>query len=192
MEFNRIGIKIFAEDSDKLALEELIPVFHRWIKDKSLDDMLIDVADYSHVYAGPGTMLVAYEGNYAYEESGNRRGLVYYAKTELSGNMIERLKTVCTKALKACLLIEADDEINGRISFNAGEIQVIANDRLHAPNNEQTFAAFEPVLQEFFTQLFNDTNYQYERGTDPRERFTVNVKTTDKVTIKQLLNRLPD
>lgn len=190
MEFNRIGIKIFAEESDKVALEEFIPIFHRWIQNKALDDLLIDVADYSHVYAGPGTLLVAHEGNYGYEETDNQRGLVYYAKTELSGNMPERLLTVCRKVLKACLLIETDDEINGRISFNGGELQVFANDRLRAPNNDQTFSEFEPALREFLTQLFNGTNFQYERGTDPRERFTVNVKTTDNVSIKELLNRL--
>ena len=190
MEFNRIGIKIFAEESDKVALEEFIPIFHRWIQNKALDDLLIDVADYSHVYAGPGTLLVAHEGNYGYEETDNQRGLVYYAKTELSGNMPERLLAVCRKVLKACLLIETDDEINGRISFNGGELQVFANDRLRAPNNDQTFSEFEPALREFLTQLFNGTNYQYERGTDPRERFTVNVKTTDNVSIKELLNRL--
>ena len=136
-----------------------------------------------------------WEGTHEHDVGQNIEALMRHIRAASpfrSVGMPERLLTVCRKVLKACLLIETDDEINGRISFNGGELQVFANDRLRAPNNDQTFSEFEPALREFLTQLFNGTNYQYERGTDPRERFTVNVKTTDKVTIKQLLNRLPN
>ena len=74
MDLQKIGMKFFAEDGSTIDLVEFIPIFHRWIQNKALSDLLIDVADYSHVHAGPGILLIAHEGNYAVDETGNRRG----------------------------------------------------------------------------------------------------------------------
>ena len=65
MDLNKFGIKFFAQDADGFAILKLIPVYHRWIQQNALEDLLIDVADYSHVPSGPGVMLIAHEGNYA-------------------------------------------------------------------------------------------------------------------------------
>src|SRR5215813_2771088 len=101
MDLHKFGIKFFAADAGKLDILKLIPVYHRWIQQSVLQDLLIDVADYSHVPAGPGVMLIAHEGNYALDETGHQRGVVYYSKRPLDGALPERFAEVATKALKA-------------------------------------------------------------------------------------------
>jgi len=65
VDLHKFGIKLFAADAKGFDILKLIPMYHRWIQQKALQDLLIDVADYSHVPAGPGVMLIAHEGNYA-------------------------------------------------------------------------------------------------------------------------------
>jgi len=154
---------------------------------------LIDVADYSHVPAGPGTMLIAHEGNYAVDETGNQRGFLYYSKHEVAGDTLaERLATICRKNLAACQLLEKSDEVDDSFQLDYGRIEIFSNDRLNGPNDEDTWADFEPALQEFIGNLFPGINYEVERDTsDSRERFRLYL-TLDSDTDKagDLLDRL--
>lgn len=192
-DLHKIGIKFYTADGDDTPLTEFIPVFHRWIQHSSLDGTLVDVADYSHVPAGPGTMLIAHDGNYAIDETGNRRGMLYYSKHEVPGDSLEdRLAAVCCRNLTACRLLEEDDETRDLISFDYGNMEICANDRLHAPNNDKTWTMFKPALKTFLDRLYPDAGYEIEReGADPRERFSVRVSIQDKVgSADELLARL--
>ncbi len=192
MDLQKIGMKFFAGQGNTIDLVEFIPVFHRWIQNKVLDDLLIDVADYSHVYAGPGILLIAHEGNYSIDETGNQRGVAYYNKHELAGALPERLVTVCRKALLACQLLEKEKEMQGRISFSGNAMQVFSNDRLIAPNSDETFKLLEPALKEFLDRLFPDTEYTFERGGNLKERFSVTVRAAVPATIDSLIDRLEE
>jgi hypothetical protein len=99
VDLHKFGIKLFAVDAKRFDILKLIPMYHRWIQQKALEDLLIDVADYSHVPAGPGVMLIAHEGNYALDETGHQRGVVYYSKHTLSGELPERFAQVARKTL---------------------------------------------------------------------------------------------
>ncbi len=180
-DLHRIGIKFLTARGDDVPLTDFIPVFHTWIQEGKLEDVMIDVAEYSHVPAGPGTMLIAHEGNYAVDETGNRRGFVYYSKHDVPGDSLEdRLAVVCRKNLSACKLLEADDVFRDRLAFDFGRIEIFFNDRLNGPNSDETWQAFEPVLKSFMDRLYPDTGYEahYEAG-DPRERFSVSVTLQD-------------
>lgn len=190
MDLHKIGLKIFAEEGSTVNLVEFIPVFHRWIQEKTLDNLLIDVADYSHVQAGPGIVLVAHEGNYAIDETGNRRGFVYYNKHELDANFADRLAAVCRHAFNACKLLQAEEQFNGRLNFPGTEFQLFANDRLHAPNTDESWKKLEPVLQDFLKVLFSDEEYTIKREPAPGERFQVNIMPAQPVPIDTLLERI--
>ncbi len=41
----RIGLKLFCADGVAVRPHEFVPVFHRWIQQHAVDQMLIDVAD---------------------------------------------------------------------------------------------------------------------------------------------------
>ena len=53
MDAPKLQVKLFSDNVDSSNLEKFIPVFHRWIRDHLLDELMIDVADYSHVHHGP-------------------------------------------------------------------------------------------------------------------------------------------
>lgn len=193
MDLHKAGIKFFAEENGTVELLEFIPIFHRWIQNRMLDQVLIDVADYSHVQAGPGIVLVAHEGNYSIDETGNRRGLAYYSKHEVPGNGFSgRLQKITMDALAACRLIEQDDEINGRMKFPGNELQIFTNDRLLAPNTDETWAALEPAINEFLEKLFAGKDYSLEREPDPGERFQVTIRASEPVSVETLLGRVSD
>ena len=71
MNAHKLQLKIYATPASAKAVEPeaLIPVFHRWIKDHVLPEMVIDVANYGHVPEGPGVVLIGHGSDY-YMEAG--------------------------------------------------------------------------------------------------------------------------
>lgn len=190
MELHKFGIKFFAADGQGLDILKLIPVYHRWIQQNALEDLLLDVADYSHVPAGPGVMLIAHEGNYALDETGHQRGVVYYSKRKLAGELPERLAQVARKALKAAQLISADSELEGALQLRGNSLEFFANDRLVAPNTDAAYAELEPALKTFLDRLYAGMPYSLSRDTDPKERLSVRVQAESPVAVDALLTRL--
>lgn len=186
-ELHRIGVKLFAGDEAGDCLD-LIPVFHRWIQSNALEDLLIDVAEYSHVRAGPGVVLVAHAGNYGLDDTGGRRGFVYYAKRPLEGDLEQRLRTVCRKTLAACRRIESGAE-PAWLTFPGDAIQVFSNDRLAAANDERGRRLFEPAVRALLDRLYAG-DYVLEHEADPRERLTLTARAAQPVPVERLLERL--
>jgi hypothetical protein len=187
MDLHRLGIKITAEGAESLPLNAFIPLFHRWIQQHALDELLIDIASYDHVHHGPGILLVAHEGNYSFDESAGRRGLAYYAKRPLSG---DRLALVCRRVLNACRLIEDDPAFNGKLKFNGADLEIFANDRLAAPNSETTLKSLRPAVDALLAKLHPGAKFDLTREPDEKERFSVRVKVSASAPIVDLLKRL--
>src|SRR5262245_39679508 len=183
MDLHKFGIKFFAADAEGIDVLKLIPMYHRWIQQKLLEDLLIDVADYSHVPAGPGVMLIAHEGNYALDETGHQRGVLYYSKQPLAGELPERLTRVASKALKAAQLMRGEAELAGELKLPGNALQFFANDRLAAPNTSATWAALEPALRTFLDRLYGGAPYALEREADPKERLSVQVRANSEVPL---------
>jgi hypothetical protein len=190
MDLHKFGIKFFAQDAERLDILKLIPIYHRWIQQSALEDLLIDVADYSHVPSGPGVMLIAHEGNYALDETDHQRGVVYYSKHKLAGDLSARFVRVAHKALKAAELMSADADLEGALKVPGNRLQFFANDRLVAPNTDAVYAELEPAFEAFLDRLYAGAPYKLERETDPKERLSVRVSAASEVPLKTLLERL--
>jgi hypothetical protein len=189
MDLHKFGIKFFA-DGEGIEILKLIPVYHRWIQQSALEDLLIDVADYTHVPNGPGVMLIAHEGNYALDESGRERGVVYYSKHRLDGELPERLAQVARKALKAARLMSEDAELDGTLAVPGNRLEFFANDRLVAPNTDPAYVELEPALKAFLDRLYAGAPYTLAREKDPKERLSVRVHAEGEVALETLLARL--
>jgi hypothetical protein len=190
VDLHKFGIKFFAAPPTEVRLAEFIPVFHRWIQNHVVEGLLIDVADYSHVVDGPGIVLVAHDGNYAMDETGGRLGLLYVRKQPLAGDLAGRLARAAEIALEACGELEGAPELAGWLKFRTDEILVFTNDRLVAPNTEETRKAFEPALSAFLSRLLPEVEVELEHKRDPRERFAVTVKVRGASDLGTLLGRL--
>ena len=62
----------FLKDADALNQDEVLKLFHEWIQEDRIDDLLIDVADYRHVPDGPGVILVAHNAFYSLDNAAGR------------------------------------------------------------------------------------------------------------------------
>ena len=186
MNLQHINIKFYLENPETVNLAEYGPVFNSWIQRQRLEELLVDVADYLHVHHGPGIMLIGHEADYSLDHRAGRLGLLYNRKEQLNGTTLEKLAQAARAALTAAKILEQE---NG-LKFSGSEVQVIVNDRLLVPNTADSFEALEPDLQAFFTALYDGAEYELEHLVNPRERFTVNVKTGTSFDVETLLKNL--
>jgi hypothetical protein len=131
-------------------------------------------------------ILIGHEANYSLDNRAGRLGLLYNRKAQVEGSTQEKLAHAARAALDAANRLEKE---NG-IKFNGQEVQLIINDRLLAPNTAETFAELEEELRTFFDKLYNGAEYSLTHNSDPRERFTVDVKATVNFDVETLLKNL--
>jgi hypothetical protein len=191
MDLHKIVVKFFASDAATVRLDEFLPVFQRWIQKHAVEGMLIDVADYGHLPQGPGVVLVAHEADYFMDGMEGPLGLLYNRKTSAAGRLSDRIASAFKAALGACVKLETEPEFQGRLKFRAGEALFIANDRLNAPNTDETFQALRSDLSAAVAQVY-PTNFDLRRvSDDPRARLTVQVTAREPVAdVATLLARL--
>src|ERR1700681_1853968 len=159
VQLQHVNVKLLLRNPEEVDLEPLIPVFHDWIRDQVGEGLLLDVADYRHVDAGPGVVLIGHEGNYSVDNTDNRLGVRYNRKAPLDGSNQDRLRQAARAALTACQRLETEPGLNGKFRFNGREIDLFINDRLLAPNRESTRDAAQPDLDSFFSKLFGGKEY---------------------------------
>ena len=186
MNVQHINIKLSIENPDTVNLADYSAVFNTWIQKHVLDELLIDVADYLHVQNGPGLLLIGHEADYSLDNRAGRLGLLYNRKKQFEGTTQEKLAQATRALLIAAQLLEKE---NG-LQFNTQEIQVLINDRLLVPNNTETFITLEPELRTFFDKLYDGTDYEIVYKTDPRERFTVEIRAVTRFDVETLLNNI--
>jgi hypothetical protein len=140
-----VNVKVFAKAPVDLRLA--LTVFHRWIQEGACEELLIDVADYSHVPAGPGVILIGHEANYSLDNRANRLGLLYNRKAPLGRSDEENVAQAIRAALTACRKLEGELEFEGKLIFDTGELEITINDRMLAPNTDEAFASLRPAIE---------------------------------------------
>jgi hypothetical protein len=170
MDLQKLGIKFFITDPNAVPIQDFIPVFQKWIQGQVIaNHLLVDVHNYSHIHHGPGILLVAHEGNFSIDMAEGRTGLLYFRK-QPGG---DAMKT----ALQACSLLESEPSFDGKVKFRKDELQIIANDRLLAPNDDKTFSELQPALSAALKGALGSADFKLSRVShDPKERLTVQVR----------------
>ena len=168
-----VNIKLFAEQPYPKRIAGAIPVFHRWIQQRSLPGVLIDVADYAHVPNGPGVLLVAHEFDVGLDEAQGRLGVLYNRKLPTDEIGVESLRSAYRFALGAAERLESEPEFAGELRFHRDRLQVTLNDRLLYPNTDETAAALQSDFDAFFEEVLGSKPSSVERNPDPRARFSV-------------------
>lgn len=134
-------------------------------------------------------LLIAHEANYSLDMAEGRLGLLYNRKSVVEGDTQAKLRQAFGAALSACRILEAEAPFEGRLRFDAGEWELIVNDRLLAPNTEETWQALRPELERFCAALYGEGAFTLERRGEPRERFRVRITTRRPVSIAAALER---
>lgn len=190
MDFHKINVKFFAEKGNDIPLNSFIPVFHQWIQEDLLEGMLVDVTEYTHVYQGPGVLLIAHEANYSIDETDGKRGLLYNQKRLAAKDPQEHLRTAFKRALKACALLEKEPVAAGKLKFAPHHLQVFVNDRAAAPHHSQSHSDLEEVLNPFLNWLYEGSKYLLIPEKNPQKRVGFEIKVEKSPDLGTLLNQL--
>lgn len=192
VEFQHINVKLALGDPEALDLGALIPVFHSWIQDQVCDELLLDVADYRHVPDGPGILLIGHEANYSVDQIDGRVGLRYNRKAVIAGTNQERLEQAVGSAVRAAQRLQADAPEGEKLAVGGQEIEISINDRMLAPNREETRAALSSELRMFLDKLFAGNSYTLSFDPDPRRVLTARVACDRKFSLPELAENLKE
>ncbi|HLU09996.1 MAG TPA: hypothetical protein VK003_10045 [Oceanobacillus sp.] len=183
----RTQVKFFLENPEGVDLATFSPVFQRWIQQKALKGQLIDVADYRHVFEGPGMVLIGYDSDYFIENRDGRLGLLYTRKRQVDADVQAQLRASLQLALDACQLLEADDAFNPRLKFRADEIELRFPDRLRLPNKPETFDLIKDDVGTVLAELYGSDSVNFAPvSNDPRYLFTIAVQHPGVTSINEL------
>jgi len=86
--------------------------------------------------------------------------------------------------------LEGEPVLNGRLNFRGGETLVLINDRLLAPNTEETFAAIRADVEDLARTLYGGAEFSFQREQDPRKRFGLRIKTPGLFDVATLLKNV--
>jgi len=190
MNLQHINAKFLVSEPQSVDWEPLIPVFHRWIQEQVCEELLLDIADYRHVPQGPGIVLIGHQADYSLDNTHGRLGVRYNRKTPLEGRNWDRLMQAACSTLKACRRLEAEAALEGKIRFNGQDVEFFINDRLLAPNREETRQCLDPEFRAFFDVLFRGSDYVMSYDTDARRLLRVIVKASRIFSVSDLIKNL--
>ncbi|HSY24615.1 MAG TPA: hypothetical protein VK841_20960 [Polyangiaceae bacterium] len=188
MDAQKLQLKIFvARDSAGAPAETIIPVFHTWIREHAIPELLVDVTNYAHVPEGPGVVVIGHATDYFYDEGGGRAGLLCNRKRQ-SPPPAERLGDLARRTFYAASLLERDPAFAGKLRFATGELLFRINDRLAASNDDATFAAVKPELEGLARRLY-ESPFDLTRVGGPKDLFAVRITSPNAVPLATLLER---
>ncbi len=171
MDATRLQVKIYAENLAAEDVEQFVPVFHRWIRESVLDEMVIDVADYTHVHEGAGVVLVGHGSDYYVDQGEGRPGLLYSRKRALPAGA-HVLDDALVRTLNAAKLLSAEPGLEKPPVFGFNEVLVRVVDRLAARNDDESFAKLEPEVAAALQKAFGKS-FVLRREGGPRDALTI-------------------
>src|ERR1051325_25319 len=109
MNLQHVNLKLYLENPESIKLADYAAVFNNWIQKQRLEELLIDVADYLHVYHGPGILLIGHEADYSLDQRAGRLGLLYNRKELVEGTTQEKLVQAIRAALTVAEILEREN-----------------------------------------------------------------------------------
>jgi hypothetical protein len=190
MTLQHVNVKLLVKAPAEADLEPLIPIFHGWIQEQVFEELLLDVADYRHVPAGPGVILIGLQADYSVDNTDDRLGVRYNRKAGMDGSNQDLLRQAARAALTSFQRFEADPRLGGKLRFNGHELEVFINDRLLAPNDAATREATDPDFQAFAKKIFQGSEYSLTYSNEPRRLFGASIKASQAFSVVDLLKNL--
>lgn len=187
----RTQIKFSLEDSSTVDQSLFMGVFQRWIQQKTLEGQLIDVADYRHVWEGPGILLIAHDSDYSMETRDGKLGLLFTRKRQVDPDLLSQLRNSLRLALTASHLLEQETVFKPALKFRANEFEIRFPDRLQFPNRPETFEFVKDDLTTVLNEVYgSDTTNFASVNQDSRLLFTIRVESSSTKSVGDLVSAL--
>jgi hypothetical protein len=179
----RLQLKMYLEPNEHFELEAVIPVFHRFIRDQVIKELMIDVVDYSHVPSGPGVVLIGHAADYYLGELDGRLGLVYSRK-RAAPEASARLEDALRRVVNVARLLEQESTL--KLRFRSNDLSLRLTDGLHAPADEPTL---QSEVQSLFARVYGGTA-TVVRLVELKGPLGVSIKTNVAPSLEALLEKL--
>jgi hypothetical protein len=189
MNARKLQLKLFADAPADLSLEGFAPVFHRWIRQRTIDELFVDVASYVHVPDGPGIALIGHESDYFVDLEDGRFGLLHSRKRDAGGTPSASVKAVFRRAVGVAVTLEGEAPLRN-LRFRTDDWLFRINDRLRGPNEPATFDQVAPLLQEVCLEVFGGARHELQPVGSSRELFSVRIRTDFHGDMATVLARL--
>jgi hypothetical protein len=177
MNSNKISLKLYATSSPLPDTIRFVEVFHDWIKQSVLPELMIDVIEYGHVERGPIVLFVGHESDYAIEMSEGRPGLSYLrkrVKSDIPGDSLA-LTDSFARILNVADKLAADERLSG-FRLGRGEVLLRVLDRLNAPNTDATYDGARSELELVASAALGGNAKLTREADDLREPFAVRIR----------------
>lgn len=160
----RLSLRFEMTGPSPVDLGDVIPVFHRWIQDSRTDAMLIDVADYRHVQAGPGVVMVGHADDFGID-NGVQAGVAgqgfYYVRKHARLRDTQpfpvRLREIWARALATAHLLEQEAELRAQV--NPACVRLVVLDRLRYPFTPEALRGAQDALRAFFAEAYGTDDF---------------------------------
>lgn len=181
----RLSAKFFLDPEGGVDPSAVVPVFHDWISRQLVGEVLIDVADYSHVQDGPAIMLVALEADYVLDFADGKPGIRYIRKRNVPDTLPAALAQVIANAAHAAHLLQ-----NAGFAPDASGVEVEIFDKLHYPQDTASFNVLAAELENVGRVAWADGVSTARVPVDPRRPLRLVVGGKAPATFEQLVTRL--
>ncbi len=185
----RLQFKLYLQPSSAgrdFEVEALIPVFHRFIREQVIKELLIDVVDYSHVPDGPGVVLIGHAADYYVGALDGAYGLVYSLKRGPAAPEA-RLEDSLRRLINAARLLEQDSTL--KLRFATDSLSLRLTDRLHAPNDDQTFESARAEVEALVSRVYG-ASPRIERLPSAKEPLGMRIQVEAAPSLQSLLEKL--
>ncbi len=185
-DLKQFDIRITSKTWQGVDTEAFMGVLQRWIQQRAIPGVLIDVADYGHIHHGHGTILVGHEYNFSVDYADGTLSVLVRTKRPAEATLAARIENALRLALKGCRLLEQEPEFSGKLTFDPSTFTFVANDRLLAPNTDATYAALKPAIEAAAKAVLGGGSVELVKN-DPRERMTARVTAGKPVALAVLV-----
>jgi hypothetical protein len=174
---HRVCLKLYATVGDDIPGATFVPIFHEWIRDRRLDGVLLDVADYTHVPESPGVMLMTHAVAFSLDRADGRFGIQAQRRRAVDGDSASAIAATLAALLAVADLLQRDPRVEGRLQFDRRAVRVESNDRLRAPNSDAGFDLLSRAALGAWSATFPGHTVSAARVvTDPRDRLSIEVR----------------
>ena len=192
MDLQQINIKVFTTEDSRINYTDFIKVFNRWMDEGEQDDYL-NYADYSHVDAGPGVLLISKRANYSIDNAWHQPGFLYNRKHAVEGDNAEKIRQALAEVLSKCEQLEASAELEDAVHFSGANLLFMVNNRNLAPNTQATADTLQAVLMPVLQQMYGSDAFTVKRTSeDARERFALRISANSDKPLSELRANLTE
>jgi hypothetical protein len=188
-EIQKVCVKVSLDAPGRLNPDPVLEIFARWRTEEG--EELVDLADYAHLAEGPLVVLIGHRYNLAIDTSGGRAGIQYCSKKGLSGSPAGRFSAVIKAGLAKARRLVAEPGFPPGVRPRPEQIEVVLNDRLSLPNDDEADREIRPALTQALDLLYGNANYTLTRDPDSSRRLCYRAEApAQNLTLDSLLARL--